>query len=162
MFVWFFSSGRNKKQRNKSCLRSCWPHRQRLEGSCSSRMADRRRAITNLAKDWGRCLQKQFPELMWCYCCVPTQPCNLKPNHSPTIVRIKYFLTRVFFHTSAHHRPPLYATLPQSTLLQNSSFALQPHLIALSSSHLPMPGPINRQEHCTSSSLRPSGTSQVK
>lgn len=45
-----------------------------------------------------RYLQKQLPELMWCYHHVPTQPRNLQPNHNPTIVRMKNFLTSVFSH----------------------------------------------------------------
>jgi len=70
---------------------------------------------------------------------------------------MKHFLTRAFFHPSLRHRPSLHASPPQ-----NSSSALQPRLIALSSNRSPTPGPVNRQERCTSSPPRPSGISQVK
>lgn len=45
---------------------------------------------------------------MWCYHCVPTQPHNLKPKHSPTTVCIKYPPTTVLFpHTPMAQAFPL-------------------------------------------------------
>ena len=41
VFLWFFPSERKKRQRNRSGLSSCWPHRRRHEGSCCCRTADR-------------------------------------------------------------------------------------------------------------------------